>query len=190
MNYERMMDYHRRYAPMKHKHGTAALQAEFWAELDATPTDDCVLWPFNVQPGGYGQCTYNGGSMAAHRASLIRAAGYRRGMVAAHTPGIGCCRQCVNPRHLRWATYAENRQDYRDDKAASNPTRIMPRNCNALTGAVVFPRAHTPAPDTQSYPHYTGVDVFPLAERDELQRLYMTYRAAMLDRWAENMPAA
>jgi hypothetical protein len=76
-------------------------------------TDLCVDWPFHLNSAGYGQVRFGGKMMAAHRASLIIHKGeppfpY---LHAAHEPTICHNRQCVNPKHIRWATPKQNMRD-------------------------------------------------------------------------------
>lgn len=76
--------------------------------------DDCLVWPFSHAPHGRGIVAFEGCNRSAPGAMARLAHGEPPGPdhQAAHTCGNGH-KGCINPRHLRWATQAENEQDKR-----------------------------------------------------------------------------
>lgn len=72
--------------------------------------DRCLPWPFGVYPHGYGRTVFRGVETTASRVMCILAHGEPPApeFDSAHSCGN---RPCCNPRHLRWATKAENQAD-------------------------------------------------------------------------------
>lgn len=72
-------------------------------------TDDCIIWPFSTNSDGYGNYGADGVVLKAHRTVCERVHGPAPNRhEAAHNCGR---RNCINHRHLRWATHAENMAD-------------------------------------------------------------------------------
>lgn len=87
---------------------------EFCQAASQSNTDDCILWPLRRNRYGYGQIKIHGKKTTVHRYVCILAHGDRSNdfPLVAHS-----CRNrhCVNPRHLRWATWQENMDDRTKD---------------------------------------------------------------------------
>lgn len=75
---------------------------------------ECLIWPFGVSHHGRGQATLDGKTTSAPRIMCILAHGEPPdpAMHAAHSCGNGHI-GCMHPKHLRWATVAENENDKR-----------------------------------------------------------------------------
>lgn len=97
--------------------------ARFLWEHAAGDTDDCVIWPFNRLPNGYGTLTYLGRNWYAHRFMCVLAHGEAPSVdhQATHTCGKGHD-GCINPRHLEWKTNGENQLDRREHGTKNNAT--------------------------------------------------------------------
>lgn len=77
----------------------------------ASDTDDCLIYPFALQPNGYGSLPVGRGQMArVHRYVCIKAHGEPPS--PKHEAAHNCNnRSCGNPKHIRWATPKENHAD-------------------------------------------------------------------------------
>lgn len=84
--------------------------AKWLSEACKIQTDKCFVWPFKSQyRKGYGMTWFRGRPIGVHRAVCIMVKGEPpSGMECAHSCGNN---KCANPRHLRWATSAENQAD-------------------------------------------------------------------------------
>lgn len=87
-----------------------ALRREIEAVVTAEWPATCVIFSGRRQPNGYGRVSIDGHYQRAHVFACLLAHGPSPtpGMDVAHSCGE---RMCINPRHLRWATRAENEQD-------------------------------------------------------------------------------
>lgn len=96
--------------------------------------DECLPWPFGPGSRGYGSIKINGRGKLAHRIVCERVHGPapRGRQLAAHSCGNGHL-GCVNPRHLRWATYQENS----DDAVAHGAVATGERNGSAKITAEI-----------------------------------------------------
>jgi hypothetical protein len=85
-------------------------KAEKWVHAALTHQgSECLIWPFAVGKGGYGNMSVGGIYKNAHRVVCEMAHGTPAGdMEAAHSCGA---RLCCNPKHLRWATREQNETD-------------------------------------------------------------------------------
>lgn len=82
----------------------------------------CLLWPFKSKAGkGYPKATINGEQQYVHRYICGRVHGPAPSLThqVAHSCGKGHL-GCINPKHLRWATVAENSADMLGHETGAN----------------------------------------------------------------------
>ena len=89
-------------------------EAELWLIDVALPFsgNECLLWPFGHNGNGYGKIYRNGRKEYTHRivCEAINGAPPTKKHEASHFCGnghLGCC----SPKHIRWATKAQNEAD-------------------------------------------------------------------------------
>lgn len=87
-----------------------AVAERFWERTEPEATTGCLLWLGFVHPKtGYGDFRVGGVTLPAHRVALLLAGGtLQPGEEAAHRCNV---RSCVEPRHLRPLTHAENQAE-------------------------------------------------------------------------------
>ncbi len=73
-----------------------------------TDASECLIWPFTKNDAGYGIISHQ----LVHRLVCIAVHGKqpKRRPLVAHSCGKGHL-GCINPRHLRWASFRENAHD-------------------------------------------------------------------------------
>lgn len=139
---------------------TGQVKAKF-LELVQSETDECVLWNHKISNNGYAGIRHEGRSLGAHVVALTIRSGPKPEpkMVAAHR-----CRNrnCINYRHLRWATATENAAD----KVRDGVALFGERNHNAKLTAdeVRAIRELAPRASKQSLAEMYGIS--PITVRD------------------------
>lgn len=137
MHYDRWRNGRDMHAPSRASRG----EAKRWLEDHVSFSGgDCLRWPFYSDDKGYGLVKFEGSFIGAHRAMCILAHGMPpKGdrMVAAHECGKGH-EGCVNPKHLKWKTYAENSGDRK--KHGTHPAGERNSQARLARDAVVFIR--------------------------------------------------
>lgn len=93
----------------KFSHGS---RIKFINKLKTIDTNDCIVWPFGLNPKGYGVGFIDGKQTSAQRQICFEIYGPppTQDFEAAHSCGKGH-EGCCNPKHLRWATKEENQAD-------------------------------------------------------------------------------
>ena len=87
-----------------------SLPAFISARATGRDGEACVLWPFAVNPNGYGRVTVRGKSRPAHQL-VLESAGFPKPFPRAEVRHLCGVRLCTNVAHLRWGTRSENQRD-------------------------------------------------------------------------------
>lgn len=98
--------------PLKLKSTPKGALPAFMQQAIAYDGDDCLFWPFARKSSGAGKFAKDGKAMVAAR--VVCEAVYGPPPTPRHDTAHSCGKGhlgCVAPRHLRWATRAENQAD-------------------------------------------------------------------------------
>ena len=105
---------------------------------DGELTNECILWPFALDEGGYAQMIEGGETKRVHNLILRKTVGEppnAEQCCALHASHDICGnRNCINPLHLRWGSVQENV----DDRAVDGTNAVGEKSVNThLTDADV-----------------------------------------------------
>lgn len=94
------------------------LEERFWEKVAKAGVDECWMWQGHVMKNGYGQVRANGKATLVHRVSYEMANEPILGrLVVDH---ICYQRSCVNPKHLRLLTQAQNLENQAPGKVVAS----------------------------------------------------------------------
>lgn len=120
------------------------IEERFWPLVQkGNAPDDCWIWTGTLNAYGYGVIGSIGRQMKAHRLSYEMASGpIPEGLLVLHSCPGGDNPKCVNPRHLRCGTIADNNRDREErtpvGKGAQSPSaKVTLAQCQELYELVV-----------------------------------------------------
>jgi len=104
----------------------------FRSRVEVNGPDECWPWLGKLKPDGYGQLLVDGKNQFPHRmAVILDGREIPEGMLVDH---ICRNRSCVNPRHLRVVTHAENATENSSSPSALNKAKTHCNNGHPLAG--------------------------------------------------------
>lgn len=120
----------------------------------------CLIWQHGTDKNGYPKLMIDGRSWRGNRAVLYADTG-RLGPMGLHS----CHRPpCLNRRHLRWGTAAENAQDMWNAGRASRNLRSLPGERNGRAKVTDIQRAEIVARRTAGEPRALVAARYSLSE--------------------------
>lgn len=93
-------------------------------------SNNCLLWPFARDTGGYGLLIFEGRQVLAHRLAFYVANGHWPKPYACHF--VCDTRACINPRHLGEGTNQENQADMARKLRHGRRVKLTPESVAAI----------------------------------------------------------
>lgn len=104
-------------------HDRGSIAARILQRVEQQANGGCWVWLASLDSKGYGRFCYKGRTIPAHRAAYLVFVGeIEDGLFVLHQCDN---KQCVNPRHLRLGTHADNMREARERKRMRAPNRIL-----------------------------------------------------------------
>lgn len=83
--------------------------ARLESKIQRVPFSGCWIWTAGTRRGGYGQFSFSGELISAHRAAYLMFRGpIAEGQLVCHRCDV---RSCINPDHLFLGSYQDNNRD-------------------------------------------------------------------------------
>lgn len=104
-------------------------KSRFWRRVRITADEDrCWVWTGAVMKSGYGSILFGHRLVLVHRLSMFFATGFD---LSSKDYILHSCdnRACVNPKHLRAGTHAENMADMVARRRHGKHDRQLPTHC-------------------------------------------------------------